>query len=180
METKQPNVLLQYGLLSGLVGVLFFISLYLVGAKSFASPLALIAYVVPLVFAVLACIKAKQVGEGYLEFGKALKTAFGVFVISTFCTTLALYVLLNFVDEDFRQALTQISMEQTEKILKKFNTPQDKIDEALTGMAKGNQYSFGKLMLGYVFYCIPWFLLSLIIAAIVKKKNPENEMPQTL
>ncbi|MBP6686955.1 MAG: DUF4199 domain-containing protein [Lacibacter sp.] len=180
METNKPNVLVQYGLMSGVVGLLFFITLYLLGAKSFASPVALLGYFIPIVFAVLACIKAKKNNNGFLEFPKALRTSFGVFVISNLINTLALYLILNVVDEDFRQALNQIAMEQTELLLKKFNSSQDTIERTLTEMAKSNQYSFGKMALGFAMYCILWFLFSLIIAAIVKKKNPQEDMPQTL
>jgi hypothetical protein len=180
METKQSNTLLQYGLMSGIVGILFFIALYLVGAKSFASPLAALGYVIPIVFAVLACLREKKNNSGYLDFGKSLKTSFGVFVVSSFLTTLTLYILLNFIDEDFRQAMTQITMEQSEKFMVRFKVPQDKIEKALQEIATSNQYSLSKLSLNFAIFCIPWFLLSLIISAIVKKKNPANEMPQTM
>ena len=57
--------------------------------------------------------------------------------------------------------------------MQKFGAPQDAIDKATEDALKGNNFSFGKQMLGTAFYCIFWFIVSLIIAAIIKKKKPE-------
>jgi Na+/proline symporter len=71
-------------------------------------------------------------------------------------------------------------MEMTEKMMKKFGAPQDTIDKAIADAAKTNPFSLSKMALGFAFYCIFWFLISLIVAAIVKKKNPADQMPQTM
>ncbi len=180
MESKQSNPLVQYGLISALVGVLFYIILYLGGVKLFMSPVAYIAYLIPIVFATLATIKAKSNNGGFLEFSQALKIAFGVFVITSLATTVLSYVLMNFIDTDFAQAMQQATLEMTEKMMKKFGASQDQIDKALTEASKKSPFTLGKMALGFAFSCILWFLFSLIIAAIVKKKNPQNDMPQTL
>ncbi len=180
METTKTNNLLQYGLLSAVISLLVFIVLYLGGIKLFTSPVAYFAFLIPIVFAVLACVKEKKQSGGYLDFGKALKIAFGVFVISSLVTTAANYIVLNFVDPEFKQALQQYSLEMTENMMKKFGASQDQIDKAIDKAAKEDGFTIGKMMLGFAMYCILWFLFSLIIALIVRKKRPENEMPQTI
>jgi hypothetical protein len=180
METKKVNTLLQYGLLSAVISLLLFVVLYMGGIKLFTSPLAYAAFLVPIIFAVLACVKEKKQRGGYLDFGKALQIAFAVFVISSLVTTIANYVVLNFVDNEFRDALQQYSMEQTEKWMKKFGAPQDQIEKALKDTAEKNPFTAGKLALGFAFYCFLWFIFSLIIALIVRKKRPENEMPNSI
>ncbi|MFT3844114.1 MAG: DUF4199 domain-containing protein [Lacibacter sp.] len=180
METKQSNPLVQYGLISALAGVLFYVILYLGGVKLFMSPVAYIAYVIPIVFAVLATLKAKSNNGGFLEFSQALKISFGVFVITSLATSLLSYLLLNFIDTEFAQALQQATMEMTEKMMKKFGAQQEQIDKALADASNKNPYTIGKIALGFALSCILWFIFSLIISAIVKKKNPQNDMPQTL
>lgn len=181
METKQANPLLQFGLMSAVVGIIAYIGLYLGGVKILMSPLAFVtSYVLPIVFAVMACLAAKKQNDGYLEFGKALKTSFGVFVLTALAVSVLSYVLFNFIDLEFKQAMTEESLNMSEKMLKKFGASQDQIEKAMDEARKKDSFSISNMMLGFAFSCFIYFLLALIIAAIVKKKNPENEMPQTL
>ncbi|MEJ8819590.1 DUF4199 domain-containing protein [Lacibacter sp. H407] len=180
MEAKQTNPLLQYGLLSAAVGVIAYIALYLGGVKLMVSPLAFALNLLPIVFAVLACVTVKKRNEGYLEFGQALKTSFGVFVITGIAVSIFSYVLLNFIDLEFKQAMQQTSLEMSEKMMKRFGASQDQIDKALDEANKKDNFSFSSVMLGFAFSCFIYFLFSLIIALIVRKKNPENQMPQTM
>lgn len=177
---KKPNYLLQYGLFAAVASALVYILLYLGGVKAMMNPLTFLTYLVPITFAVLACIKQKKAQEGYLSFSEALKTAFGVAVFAALATTVLSYVLLNFIDPDFKAALQQASLETTEKFMKKFGAPQEQIDKALDEAAKTDSFSLGKIMIGFAFSCIFWFLISMLIAVIVKKKKPENGMPQSM
>jgi hypothetical protein len=180
MEKKPANPLLQYGLLSAVVGLVIYIALYLGGIKAMTSPIAYVLYFLPILFAILGCIAAKKQNGGFLEFGQALKISFGVFVFTSLATSLFSYVLLNFIDPEFKEAMQQVSLEMTEKMMKRFGASQDQIDKALDEASKKDNFSFGSVMLGFAFSCFISFLISLIIAVIVKKKNPQSDMPQTL
>lgn len=180
MEKKPANPLLQYGLLSAVIGLVVYIGLYLGGIKLMTSPIAYASYLLPIIFAVLGCVAAKKQNVGFLEFAQALKISFGIFVITTLATSLFSYVLLNFIDPEFKQAMQQVSLEMTEKMMKRFGASQDQIDKALDEASKKDNFSFSSVMLGFAFSCFISFLISLIIAVIVKKKNPQNDMPQTL
>lgn len=173
MEKKRTDVGLTYGLISGLASVIFGLLLYLGGVKWFVHPIAYAGFVIPVVIAVLAGLKQKKLGEGYLDFPAALKVVFTTFVIGTVISTLFNYVLFNFIDVPFREALTQETAEKAQQMMQKFGANQEQIDKATEDMMKGNNYSFSKQMLGTAFFCIFWFVISLIIAAIIKKKKPE-------
>ena len=66
------------------------------------------------------------------------------------------------------------------ELMKRFGASQDQIDKALDEANKKDNFSFSSVMLGFAFSCFIYFLFSLIIALIVRKKNPENQMPQTM
>ncbi len=181
METKQTNPLLQFSILSAVTGILAYVGLYLAGVKYMLSPFAFISsYGFPIVFAVLACLTSKKQNNGFLEFGKALKISFGVFVLTALAVSILSYFLLNYIDLEFRQALKEESLAVSEKILKKFGASADQIEKEMDEARKKDSFSLSNTILGFAFSCFSYFLLALIIAAIVKKKNPENEMPQTL
>ncbi|MGN6492621.1 MAG: DUF4199 domain-containing protein, partial [Agriterribacter sp.] len=166
--TKKTNVGLTYGLVCGLASVVFGLILYLGGVKWFVSPIAYLGFLIPIVIAVLAGQKQKKLQDGYLEFSEALKTVFTVFVIGTVIGTLFNYVLFNFIDVPFAQALTQESAEKAQQMMQKFGASQEQIDKATEDMMTSNNNTFGKQLLGTAFMGMGWFGVSLIIAASIK------------
>jgi Protein of unknown function (DUF4199) len=177
METsttvKQSSPLLQYAIISSIVSLLFFVMLYLGGAEAFTSPLAFTAYLIPIVFAVIACIKAKKQNEGYLEFKEALKICFGIFVLTALTTTVFSYLLYNFIDVPFSERMVQMTIEKSQEFMQKFGVPQAEIDKAVNGMNRETLFSIGPLFKSFMYGCIVSFIISLIVAAIMKKKKPE-------
>ena len=117
METKKTNTAVTYGLISGLASVLFSLLLYLGGVKWFVSPVAYTGILIPIIIAVLAGLKQKKTEGGYLEFSAALKVVFTCFVIGTVISTLFSYILLNFIDVPFRQALAQETTVKMQEVM---------------------------------------------------------------
>ena len=173
METKKSNVGVTYGLICGLASIIFGLILYMGGVKMFVNPIAYLGFVIPIVIATLGGLKQKKNNGGYIEFSEALKTVFLIFVIGSVISTAFNYILLNFIDIPFREALAQETAEKTAQFMQKFGASQDQIDKATEDILKGNSYTIGKQLLGVAFFCIVWFIVSLIIAAIIKKKKPE-------
>jgi hypothetical protein len=173
MEKKKVNNLLQYGMISAVVSLLFLVVLYVSGVKAFTSPVAYLGFVLPIAFAVVACIQERKNNGGYLDFRKALKIAFGVLVITSFVSSITQFVLFNYIDTAFRESMLQESMDMAQRMMERFNVPQSEIDKQLKAMTETNQFSFGKTMTSFAFICIIWFVISLIIAAVVKKNPPE-------
>ena len=173
MASGKTNAGLSYGLMSGGAAILLSLVLYLGGAKMFVNPIAYLGFAIPIVFAVLGGLAQKKANGGYLEFSEALKTVFTIFVIGSFLSTAFMFLLLNVIDVPFRQALSQETAQATEKMMEKFGAPQEQIDKSTAETLNGNSFSLGKQFLGFAFGTIFWFIISLIIAAIIKKKKPE-------
>lgn len=172
VTAKKTNVLVQFGLMSTVASVLFFVILYLGGTSFFASPLAFMTYLIPVVFCVLACRKAKHENEGFLEFREALKICFGIFVLTTLGSTIVSYIIFNFLDRGFAESMKQLTIEKTQEWMVRFNVPQEQIDKQISKIINDDLYSLGNLIKAFFQGCIVWFIFSLIIAAIMKKKKP--------
>lgn len=171
-EESVSDVLLQYGLISTLVSILYYVGLYLMGAESYLKPIAYFSYAIPIIFAVIASVKVKR-SKLYLPFGDALKVIFGVFVLSFFGLSLFSFILNNYIDTAFAERTIQLTVQKTQEMLLSFNVPQSEIDKQIKIILSMNMYSFSSIMRGFFYQCIFLFLLSLIIAAIVKKNKPE-------
>ena len=181
MESTKTNQGLLYGLISAGLVILLTVIQYVGGVKWFLSPLAYLGFVIPIVMAVLGGLVHKKANGGFLEFKDALKTVFTVFTINIILTMLFVYVLFNFIDVPFRQALSQEAAVYTEEMFEKLKVPQDQIDKAVAETLNGNSYALKNQLLAMAMGSIVWFIVSLIIAAIIKKKKPlfeENSFQQ--
>lgn len=176
MAASKMNSGLLFGLIAAGVAILLTIILYILGASYFVSPIAYLSFLVPIVFAVLAGKAQKKNQGGYLKFPEALKTVFTVFVVWSFLSTVFSYILLNYIDVPFREALAQQVAEKMEQFLTWAGAPQKDIDKAVEESLNANNFTLKKQFLGFAQGTILWFLLSLIIAAIVKKNKPEFEL----
>ena len=178
MATGKTNIGLVYGLICGGISIVFTLLLYMGGVKWFVHPIAWTGLALPIVVAVLGGLAQKKANGGFLTFAEGLKTTFTVFVIGSLVATVFQYVLFNIIDVPFREALAQETAEMTAKMMEKFGASQENIDKATTEAMNGNNYSIAKMALSFAFGCILWFLFSLIIAAIIKKKKPEFDNTQ--
>jgi hypothetical protein len=175
MEKTKSKTALTYGIIGGIAVIVFTLLLYIGGLELYTSPLAYVAIAIPIVVAVLGGVKEKKLQGGYLSFKQALATVFLILVIISLLSTLFSHLLLNVIDIPFREALMQDQQIRMEKFLTKMGAPQESIDKALDDINNPANYTIGKIFLGFLMYCIIWFIVSLIIAAIIKKKRPEFE-----
>ena len=174
METvrKNSNIGLLYGLITGLIICVITLIQYLGGLQTYLSPVGFLVYVIMIVMAIIAGQKQKKLNGGYLEFSEALKVTFSVFASALLLQTLFTYVLFNFIDPSFKEALGVEVMNRTEEFLKKINMSDSQIEEAMDKAREKDSFSFANMMLGYGLWCIVWFVASLIISAIIKKNKP--------
>ncbi|MEP7259517.1 MAG: DUF4199 domain-containing protein [Flavitalea sp.] len=177
METtaRKNNYGLPFGLIAGLVVCTITLLQYLGGLDMYLSPVGYVIYLVIIIMAVLACIRQKKENGGYLEFGEALKTSFTVFALALLFQTLFTFVLFNYIDVPFKQAVSQEVMNKTEVMMKKFGASDSQIDEALENERGKDQFAFSRVMLGYAISCIISFLLCLIISVSIRKSKPVFE-----
>ena len=173
MQPRKISISLTCGLVAGLAMILLTTVLYLSGVNAYLGPAAYLGYAILLTMAIVAPLREKKDGGGYLEFRDALKAAFLVFVVALLLQTLFSWVLMNYIDPAFRQAVEQAILEKIEKLMVRMNLSQDDIDRTLAKQRGSDQFSLSRTMMGLGVSYIVYFLIALVIAAIVKKKKPE-------
>lgn len=173
MQSRKISIALTCGLIGGLAMILLTTVLYLAGVDAFIGKAAYLGFLIPLAMAITAPLLEKKARGGFLEFRDALKAAFLVFVIAYLLQALFNWALLNYIDQPFRQAVEQATLQKTEKFLQGMGLSQEKIDEAIAQQRGVNQFALSKTMLGLAIWYVVLFLISLLIAAIVRKKSPE-------
>lgn len=174
IETTTPkkNIGMSYGLIAGLIIVVITLLQYLGGVDMFMSPIGFISYLVVITMAVLAALKVRRENEGFLEFGQALKITFTVFAVALFLQTIFVYVLFNFIDIPFKEAVGVESLNKSEQMMKKLGMSDADIDKAIEGQRNVDPFSIGKTLLGYGVTCIAAFVFCLLISLIIRKSKP--------
>jgi hypothetical protein len=174
METTGPksNVGMTYGLIAGLVITVITLLQYLGGLDMYLSPVSYISYLVIITMSVLAALKVRKSNEGFLEFSQALKVTFTVFASALLVQTIFTYILFNFIDVSFKEAVSQEVMNKTEQALKKLGFSDSQIDQQIESERSHDQFSIGRVILGYALTCIVAFIFCLLISLIVKKSRP--------
>jgi len=169
---KKTNHRLTYGLIAGLVVCLITLGLYLGGLDMYLGPVAYVSYLVVVVLSILAGLRQKKENGGYLEFAEALKITFTVFALALLLQTLFTYVLLNYIDVPFKQAVAQEVMNKTEQMMKKFGATDAQIDQAMDAERNKDPFAFSRVLLGYGISCIVAFIICLIISLCIRKNKP--------
>ena len=168
--SSSKNVELIYGLINGGLAVVFTVVLYLGGAKMFVSPIAYCGVVLPIVVCIIGGLQIRKQQGGAIEFSQALKATFLILVVGSLIATIFQFILFNYIDVPFRQALAQETAQKAEAMMRRFGASDSDIEKAVDKTLDQNNYTIGKLLLGFVFGCIFWFIVALIVSAIIKKK----------
>src|ERR1700720_253643 len=160
---KKRSIGLTYGVITGLVMIVFTTILYLAGVQTFIGGVAYLGYAIMIGLATAAALAGKKANGGDLEFADALKICFSVFVIALVAQTLFTWLLLNVIDTNFKNVLRVEILKKTEVVLRRFGAPEDKIEQALNEERDKDQFTLQRMSLGLAFTCIVHFIIALVI-----------------
>lgn len=171
-ETKDvsiKSVALKYGLIYGLLSIIFFIAIDFSGQAGNQS----LSWFGLLITAVVMYFAHKEFirdGDGYMNYGQGLGLGTLMSLIGATISSIFTYVYIQFVNPTFLENVKQaqiIAME--EKGMSDTQIEQAmKISENFTGPT-------AMLIFGIVFGVFFGFIIALIISAITKKTRPEFE-----
>ena len=127
-------------------------------------------------FIVLSVKEFKLTQEGYINLSEALFTGFFTFVIGSLISALFGYVLMNFIDTNLPIIIKDTVIENAIAMMQKFGASEADISKALERL---NEQDYGvtlkRVGLNFLGSSAFGFVLSFIIAAIMKKKRPVFE-----
>lgn len=163
------------GAIMGGIGIVFSVLLYVIDIGLMADwKVGIVFLLVFLGFVIYAGINYRKEVGGYLSYGKAFQHGFVLLVVGGFISTIFNIILFHVIDPSLPQALTDITIENTEKMLTGFGMPQDAVDKAMEQAAADTPKRFtvvGQLTQfawGFLIYAI----VSLITSIFVKKNQP--------
>ncbi|OGX90683.1 DUF4199 domain-containing protein [Hymenobacter coccineus] len=161
---------LRYGLLTGLVSIIFTFILLATGQEGNGG-LASIAFVILIVGIVLAHRAFKSANKGYMSYGQGLGIGVLVGGINGILTTVFNYVYRAFIDPD----MAARTMDQMRAKLEAAGSMSEaQIEQVVNTSMKYSTGAIG-LAIGIVGGFFVGLVFSLVIAAITKNAKPEFE-----
>lgn len=178
--SEQPSWAVQaakQGGILGIVGILITLLIYLVHPAFFASFwLLLLFLVLDVTLASVFTIKYRNETGGFISFKNAFLYGAVLILVAMIISRVFTIVLFNVIDTELSQFVTDTTVENMTTMMKGWNTPESKIDEAVDNMRKEMPAGFTTIgiLKGIAW---PGFLIVAIVACISglisKKKVPE-------
>jgi hypothetical protein len=152
----------KYGLLTAIASILYIVVLHFAGqiTNNLLMALALLLLIGGIILAHLSYKKANQ---GEMSYGKGLLIGTILSLVAAIVTRIYLYIHIKFIDTE----LLDYYAETQSMAFEQRGMDPEQIDAVISGPMFSAE---GFVLMGLAFYFIVGVILSLIIAAITKKK----------
>jgi hypothetical protein len=174
MEKSVKSIALNYGLYLGIALILINVAIYAIDLKLMANLwLGIIILLALIGFGVYATAKAKAHFNGVLNFKDAFTTYFITTVVGAIISSIFTFILYTIIDPDAAETIKQISIEATINLMEGFNAPAETVAKAVEEAEKVDQFSIENTLKSLVYGAVFQAVIGLIVAAIMKKSNPD-------
>ncbi|HVS97810.1 MAG TPA: DUF4199 domain-containing protein [Puia sp.] len=174
-QRKKIPLLVLFGSLAALGMILFTLGAYKGGTETFLGPMVFLMYLIPVACGIIAALTERRRRSGRLEFQTALRLIFGIMVVAMAVQTLFTWLLVHVFDPGFGRALAPVVLAKMEAAWRRFGMPEADIQKNIAAARAEDAFAFGSMLFGLARDYLLGFLVSLILAVTIKRKNPSGE-----
>ncbi|WP_396603355.1 DUF4199 domain-containing protein [Algibacter sp. R77976] len=176
MEKSLKSIATNWGLYLGIFLTLLTAIVYAVNLGLFVNfSYGISLYFFIIVFGIIAVLKVKNFSNGFISFKYAFTSYFITILIGLVLSSIFSYILFNFIDVEASEVLKDKMLDKVVQTLEGFNAPTAAIDETVEKMESQNLFSIVNLLQSLAFnYLLPLSVVGLIVAAVMKKNNPDE------
>lgn len=163
------------GVLAGVISIILTLIFYFINKEATVTWSGWAVIVVYIFFMYKAGKDARDMNGGFISYGNALWPIFLTYIIGTFLATIFTYVLYNFIDASLLDVQMEKAIEAMEKV--RGFMGDEAADAAIAQIEEeGITFGPGKALIGWIWgLFLPGIIIALIMAAIVKKNDPEQD-----
>jgi len=181
-QQEQPSLLshaLKWGFISGAIGILFFVILYVVDYSFLVQfKFLLLALFCTLAIVSYGAVEYRKALGGYLSYGKAWQVSYVTLVVSGITYTLFSMLMYFVIDTELPDKLVEASLDNARQMMENFGAPADQIDtEVEKARARTeNQFTPGGMAMNFGIQLVIYTILALITALFGRKNPPVDQM----
>jgi hypothetical protein len=169
-NVSKKSIMINYGLLLAVLSILVSVTNYSFG--DIYDPhwsVQVIGIALMIVLIVLGIKKYKELNEGYLSLGDAIKTGIGIAFVTTLIFMAYFYVFVKFIEPEFIATTTEINIEKVLDVNP--DTPEESL-EIQRNMTKDYFFIFAFGFM-FIFNLFIGFVTSLIAGLAMKHTDEE-------
>jgi uncharacterized membrane protein (DUF106 family) len=169
------NHALRFGAIFGGIGIVSTMLLYAIDYTLLANwKTAILLIVLYFALVIYSGINYRNQIGGYISYGKAFQHSFIVLAIGGLVSIIFSILLYSVIDPELPQKLTDVTVENTEKMLEGFGVPEDKMEESLDKIRESTPKSFSPVgqLINYLWAILVYAVISAITSLFVKKNEP--------
>ena len=136
--------------------------------------LGILFFLLALFIGVVSVAKSKSILGGFISFKEAFTSYFITIAIGLFISVLTSVLIFNIVDPGAADYLNERILDISRSMMERFGAPEAEIEKALADLEGKNNYSIGNLLQGFVIQLLIYSVFGLLIALIMKKKDPNS------
>ncbi|MEM7484836.1 MAG: DUF4199 domain-containing protein [Bacteroidota bacterium] len=168
MEENQPKTgkfSLNYGVLLGLVSIVFSVMLYTQNMHyEMSTPIIIVSIALTIIVIFIGVNAFKKANSGYLKIVDALKVGVGIALVSTILSLAYQYVLINFIEPDFMDKAMEIAKVKTFE-----DNPSLTEEQWEQGAAMQKKFAWMRYPIGLIISCVLGLVIGLVTGLILKK-----------
>lgn len=163
------SVGMRYGVISGVIGVVYFLALTVSGVNITTGGWQWVGYLITGVILFLAHKHYKENGDGFMSYGQGIGIAFWQGLISSAISSVFTYIYIKFIDPTFTDMITEAQRQG----MADQGMSEEQIDQA---MQFASAFTTPEVMfvMGLVFGIIGTVIIGLILTIFTQKARPET------
>jgi hypothetical protein len=166
---KKMSTMILYGGIASLAMILFTVGTWFGGPRVFMS-VGFFRYLIPVIFAVVAALVERN-RLGYLDFRAALRICFGIIVVAFAVEGIFTWILFHVIDPAFDQTLRPLALANAEWWYRHFGMPEDQIRANIDAAKEIDPFGPGAIAFGLAKTYVFFFLVAVLLAAVLKRKK---------
>lgn len=176
MEKSLKSIATNWGLYLGVALTLLTVIAYAINLDLYTKiwfGLCLLAMII--IFGIISVFNSKKANNGFLSFKNSFTSYFITILIGMVISTLVSIIIFNFIDPEAAADIQEKVMNAQLERLEAYNVPTKVIDQTIEKMeANGNMFSISNVLQSLAFQLIGFSVVGLIVAAVMKKNNPDE------
>ena len=176
MEKSIKSSALNYGLYLGLGLTLLTVIIYAVNLDVFVKWwFGIGLFVIIVIIGYMSAVKSKKIQGGLISFKDAFTSFFITILVGTLISSIVSFVIFNLVDPEAAKDLNEKILIATKESMERFGAPEESIKEQLSKLQEKDNFAIGTQLTNYIIGLVVYSIFGLIGAAIIKKKNPNQD-----